>query len=46
MNRIPPSERIGHKIEQWLRGDWDGEEDLSTMLLRLGAQRLAQEPLE
>lgn len=46
MKRIPPSERIRQKVEQLMQGDWQGEEDLSTMLLRLGAQRLAQEFLE
>lgn len=46
MDRIPPGQRIRQKIKELLQGGWQGEEDLSTMLLRLGAQRLAQELLE
>lgn len=46
MKRIPPSERIRQRIDELLQGDWEGEEGLSTVLLRLGAQRLAQELLE
>ena len=46
MKRIPPSERIRQRIDELLQEGWQGEEDLSTVLLRLGAQRLAQELLE
>jgi putative transposase len=46
MDRIPPGQGIRQKIDELLQAGWQGEEDLSTMLLRLGAQRLAQELLE
>lgn len=46
MDRIPPGERLRQRIDELLQGGWQGEEDLSTVLLRLGAQRLAQELLE
>jgi len=46
MKRIPPSERIHQRIEELVQGGWEGEGDLSTILLRLGAQRLAQELVE
>jgi len=46
MNRIPPSERIQQQIDTLLKGDWANGEDPVSHMLRLGAQRLAQEMLE
>jgi putative transposase len=46
MKRIPPSQKIRHQIDQLLRGGPDGEEDVTTMVIRLGIERLVQEMLE
>ncbi len=46
MDRIPPSQRIQQQIDALLNGDWAKGDDPVSHLLRLGAQRLAQEMLE
>ena len=47
MTRVPPSERIGKEIEELLsKGLLEHEGDLTSALVRLGAQRLLQELLE
>lgn len=47
MNRIPPSERIRKEIEELLsKGLSEHEGNLTSELVRLGAQRLLQELLE
>jgi len=46
MTRIPPSEKIRGRIEELLSGELSASEDITSTLLRLGAQRLAQELLE
>jgi putative transposase len=46
MHRIPPSQKIGKKIEQVLNQGLDGEGDVTTGLVRLGVERLVQELLE
>ena len=46
MDRIPPSQKISKKIEKILNEGLDGEEDMTTALIRLGVERLVQELLE
>jgi len=46
MHRIPPSQRIGKKVDELLRQGLDGEEDVTTAIIRLGVERLVQELLE
>ena len=46
MNRIPPSQQIVQKINELLKQGLDGEEDVKTLVIRLGAERLVQEMLE
>jgi transposase-like protein len=47
MTRVPPSERIGKEIEELLNKGLQGDGgDLTSNLVRLGAQRLLQELLE
>ena len=46
MHRIPPSQKIGKKIDEVLRQGLDGEEDVTTAIIRLGVERLVQELLE
>jgi len=46
MHRIPPSQKIGKKIDELLRQGLDGEEDVTTTIIRLGVERLVQELLE
>ena len=43
MHRIPPSQRIGKKVDELLRQGLDGEEDVTTAIIRLGVERLAVE---
>lgn len=46
MNRIPPSQQIVQKIDELLNQGLDGKEDVKTIIIRLGAERLVQEMLE
>jgi transposase-like protein len=46
MNRIPPSQQIVQKIDELLNQGLSGEEDVKTLIIRLGAERLVQEMLE
>jgi putative transposase len=46
MKRIPPSQQIVQKINELLNEGLDGEEDVKTLIIRLGAERLVQEMLE
>ena len=36
MQRIPPNQKIGKKFEQLMNQGLDGEEDVTTMVIRLG----------
>ena len=46
MHRIPPSQKIGKKIDEVLRQGLDGEEDVTTAITRLAVERLVQELVE
>lgn len=46
MPRVAPSQRVREEITRLLEGGLDGKEDVTSTLIRLGAQRLAQELLE
>ena len=46
MKRIPPSQRIGKRINELLNLGLEGEEDVTTVIIRLGVERLVQELLE
>jgi transposase-like protein len=46
MHRIPPSQKIGKKFEQMMAQGLDVEEDVTTMVLRLGIERVVQEMVE
>jgi transposase-like protein len=46
MNRIPPSERIRKELDQLLNEGLEGQENLLSTLVRLGAQLMVQEMLE
>jgi putative transposase len=46
MNRIPPSQKIGKKVEQLMKQGLDGEEDITTTVVRLGIERVVQEMVE
>ncbi len=46
MPKVAPSQRIREEINRVLKDGLDGEADVTSTLLRLGAQRLAQELLE
>ena len=46
MKRIPPSQRIGKRINELLSLGMEGEEDVTTVIIRLGTERLVQELLE
>ena len=46
MHRIPPSQKIRKKTEELLNQGLNGEEDVTSLILRLGVERLAQELLE
>jgi transposase-like protein len=46
MNRIPPSQKIGKKLEQLMNQGLDGEEDISSVVVRLGIERVVQEMVE
>jgi len=46
MNRIPPSQKIRKKTEALLNQGLEGEGDVTSLIFRLGVERLAQELLE
>jgi putative transposase len=46
MNRIPPSQKIRKKTEELLNEGLDGEADVTSVIVRLGVERLVQELLE
>ena len=46
MKRIPPSQQIGKKVSELLKQGLDGEDDITTVILRLGVERLVQEMVE
>jgi putative transposase len=46
MNRIPPSQRIGKKTEELLKQGLDGEGDVTSLVIRLGIERVVQEMVE
>lgn len=46
MPKVAPSQRVREEIDRVLRDGVDGKADVTSTLLRLGAQRLAQELLE
>jgi putative transposase len=46
MNRVPPSQKIGKQFEQLMNQGLDGEEDVTSMVVRLGIERLVQEMVE
>jgi len=46
MNRVPPSQKIGKKFEQLINQGLDGEEDVTSMVVRLGIERVVQEMVE
>ena len=46
MNRIPPSQKIGKQFELLMKQGLDGEQDLTSTVVRLGIERLVQEMVE
>lgn len=46
MPKVAPSQRVREEIDRVLKDGVDGKADVTSTLLRLGAQRLAQELLE
>ena len=46
MNRIPPSRKIGKKMEALLNEGLDEEGDITSLIIHLGAERLVQELLK
>jgi hypothetical protein len=46
MNRIPPSQKIGKKAEELFKQGLDGEADVTSLVIRLGIERLMQELME
>jgi putative transposase len=46
MNRIPPSQKIGKKTEELLKQGLDGEADVTSLVVRLGIERVVQEMVE
>lgn len=46
MKRIPPSQKIRYQINELLNQGLEGEEDVTTVIFRLGVERLVQEMLE
>ena len=46
MKRIPPSQQFGKKMEELLKQGLDGQEDVTTTVIRLGIERFVQELLE
>jgi putative transposase len=46
MHRIPPSQKIGKKFQELISQGLDGEEDVTSIVLRLGIERVVQEMVE
>jgi putative transposase len=46
MHRIPPSQKIGKKAEDLLKQGLDGEADVTSLVVRLGIERIVQEIVE
>jgi putative transposase len=46
MHRIPPSRKIGKETEELLKQGLDGEADVTSLVVRLGIERLVQEMVE
>lgn len=46
MQRIPPSAKISNRIQEVLDQGLDGDEDVTTVIFRLGVERLVQELVE
>jgi putative transposase len=46
MHRIPPSQKIRNRIEELLDQGLDGEADVTSLIVRLGIERVAQEIVE
>ena len=46
MHRIPPSQKIRNRIEELLDQGLDGEADVTSLIVRLGIERVAQEMVE
>jgi transposase-like protein len=46
MHRIPPSQKIGKKAEDLLKQGLDGGEDVTSLVVRLGIERVVQEMVE
>jgi putative transposase len=46
MHRIPPSQKIGNKFERLMNGGLEGEEDVTSLVVRLGIERVVQEMVE
>jgi putative transposase len=46
MHRIPPSQKIGKKAEDLLKQGLDGEADVTSLVVRLGIERVVQEMVE
>jgi putative transposase len=46
MNRIPPSQKIGKKAEELFKQGLDGEADVTSLVIRLGIERVVQEMVE
>ena len=46
MKRIPPSQKIRERTEELLNQGLEGEGDVTSLIFRLGVERLAQELLE
>jgi putative transposase len=46
MHRIPPSQKIHKKAEELLNKGLEGEADVTTLILRLGIERVVQEMVE
>jgi putative transposase len=46
MQRIPPSQKIRNRMEELLDQGLDGEADVTSLIVRLGIERVAQEMVE
>ena len=46
MQRIPPSAKISNRIRELLGQGLDGDEGVTTVIFRLGVERLVQELVE
>jgi putative transposase len=46
MNRIPASRKIGKKTEELLKQGLDGEAEVTSLVVRLGIERVVQEMVE